>query len=222
MRKLAIAAFVALGGCNTTAETVRLQVKPQQEAVLRAGQSTVVSRQKNSTVAISPVTRQTALGTTAVLMVEITNTSARPISFRVADAAASQVIEGQGTRPLRVYTQAQLVVHDPAKAEATGAVTHMGGPYVPAVASGYWRKAPSSQNPVLVAALTEPAARSFSTLEALTATDHTLRPGETYIGDMFIEPLVGAAGTPKPFVIDMQVGQDRHLIEAVQAAAGAV
>ena len=89
MRKLGVVAlFAALTGCAIP-ETVAFRASnPQQQALMRDGQSALVSRQKNSLVLVQPASRKLQARGRPVFVVGINNLSGRPMDFRVGEVEA--------------------------------------------------------------------------------------------------------------------------------------
>ncbi len=99
-------AAAALSGCVTT-ETVQFRPKPDQQALMRDGQSALVSRRKNSIVLIRPAAREFRTGGRPVFVVGINNLSKGPLEFRVGDIQATQSINGEMAE-LKVITYEDL------------------------------------------------------------------------------------------------------------------
>src|SRR3954453_12944482 len=94
MRILAIVALGAmLTGCVTNNETVQFRTSnPQQQSMMRDGQSALVSRQKSSLVLVRPASRQLQTNGRPVFVVGINNLGKGPIDFRVAQVEANQSV----------------------------------------------------------------------------------------------------------------------------------
>src|ERR1700738_933973 len=106
----AFALAAMCSGCVTN-ESVRFQAKPQQEALIRDGNPTLVSRKKSSLVLIRPASRQFASGARPIYVVGIYNLSPAPVEFRVANIDATQVVNGEAPA-LKVITYEQLVTEE--------------------------------------------------------------------------------------------------------------
>jgi hypothetical protein len=107
MRVVCICVAVAmLSGCAST-ETVHFRPRPDQQALVRDGQSALVSRRKNSIVLIRPAAREFRTGARPVFVVGINNLSKGPLEFRVADIDATQSINGEVAQ-LKVITYEDL------------------------------------------------------------------------------------------------------------------
>src|SRR3954452_2155956 len=86
-----VALCAALGGCVATGETVSFRTSnPQQQSMMRDGQSALVSRQKSSLVLVRPASRQLQANGRPVFVVGINNLARQPIDFRVAQVEAVQ------------------------------------------------------------------------------------------------------------------------------------
>lgn len=111
---VAVAAAVACAtaGCVTDeTDVVRFQPKPQQQSIQQAGQTALVSKGKNSVVLLRPVAAQLAAGARPVFFVGIENRSRQPVDFKVANVSVAQGTGAQ-RRPLKVYTQAELLAEE--------------------------------------------------------------------------------------------------------------
>lgn len=102
---VAVAAFCA--ACSTS-EVVKFTPKAEQEAIVRDGQSALVSRKANSIVIARPATRKFTSGDRPVFALAIYNLSRAPIDFRVANIEAVQMLNGAPAR-LQVVPYEQLV-----------------------------------------------------------------------------------------------------------------
>ena len=102
---VAVAAFCA--ACSTS-EVVKFTPKAEQEAIVRDGQSVLVSRKANSIVIARPATRKFTSGDRPVFALAIYNLSRAPIDFRVANIEAVQMLNGAPAR-LQVVPYEQLV-----------------------------------------------------------------------------------------------------------------
>jgi len=109
MRILGIVALcAALGGC-VTAETVSFRASnPQQQAMMRAGQPALVSRQKSSLVLVRPADRQLQVNGRPVFVVGINNLAKQPVEFRVGQVEAVQHV-GASDFEMQVVTYEMLV-----------------------------------------------------------------------------------------------------------------
>src|SRR5262249_45344495 len=99
-------AAAMLCGCAST-ETVRFQPRADQQALVRDGQSALVSRRKNSIVLVRPAAREFRTGGRPVFVVGMNNLSKGPLDFRVGDIQATQSINGEVAQ-LKVITYEDL------------------------------------------------------------------------------------------------------------------
>src|SRR5215471_3275501 len=107
MRIISVCVAAAmLCGCVST-ETVRFQPKPDRQALMRGGQSALVSRRKNSIVLIRPAAREFRTGGRPVFVVGINNLSSGPLELRVGDILATQSVNGEVAQ-LKVITYEDL------------------------------------------------------------------------------------------------------------------
>src|SRR5215475_12669398 len=102
-------AAATLCGCAST-EIVRFQPKADQQALVRDGQSSLVSRRKNSIVLIRPAAREFRTGGRPVFVVGINNLSKGPLEFRVGDIQATQSVSGE-------LAQLQVITYEALKQE---------------------------------------------------------------------------------------------------------
>src|SRR5215510_4886298 len=98
--------FAMLSGYVTT-ETVHFRPRSDQQALVRDGQSALVSRRKNSIVLIRPAAREFRIGGRPVFVVGMNNLSKGPLDFRVGDIQATQSINGEVAQ-LKVITYEEL------------------------------------------------------------------------------------------------------------------
>jgi len=236
-------AAAMLCGCAST-ETVRFRPKPDQQALVRDGQSALVSRRKNSIVLIRPAAREFRTGGRPVFVVGINNLGKGPLEFRVADIEATQAINGEVAQ-LKVITFEELVQeernHQIASAilvglaaganaaaasragyyHSTGTVVGPRGVYSlnttgysPAAAAIAQSNA-NAQNEAMISATIERGQATLANLERSVMKDNTLLPGEWYGGQLHLQPLA-QSGEPKSYKIVLTVGADRHEIEIAQ------
>ena len=103
---VAVAAFLVQ--LALLSEVVKFTPKAEQEAIVRDGQSVLVSRKANSIVIARPATRKFTSGDRPVFALAIYNLSRAPIDFRVANIEAVQMLNGAPAR-LQVVPYEQLV-----------------------------------------------------------------------------------------------------------------
>lgn len=249
MRALWGMAFVLLCcGCAAT-ETVQFRPNAQQQALVRDGQSALVSRQKNSIVLIRPASREFRAGGRPVFVVGMNNLTAGPLEFRVSNVEATQIVNQQAAA-LKVLTYEQLVQEEKSRqvfaavltgvaAGANAAAAANAGHYssnstvyTPRGAyqvhtTGYSPTAAaiaqtnaSVQNEAMIAATIERGQANLIGLERGVVKDNTLLPGEWYGGQLHLQPLISESSSgPKTYHISLLVGGDRHEIDIVQSAA---
>ena len=76
------------------------------------------------------------------------------------------------------------------------------------------------QNEAMFAATVETGQRNMAMLEQSVIKDNTLMPGEWYGGQLHLAPPTDQAGGQKTYTIIITVGNDRHVVEVAQGAAG--
>jgi hypothetical protein len=246
MRVVCICVTAAmLCGCAST-ETVRFQPKPDQQALVRDGQSALVSRRKNSIVLIRPAAREFRTGGRPVFVVGMNNLSKGPLEFRVADIQATQSINGE-------VAQLQVITYDDLEQEernrqiasallvglaagANAAAASQGGYYnststvygprgaytvnttgYSPTAAAIAQSNASAQNEAMISATIERGQANLANLERSVMKDNTLLPGEWYGGQLHLQPLAQSSET-KSYKIVLMVGADRHEIEIEQAS----
>lgn len=77
----------------------------------------------------------------------------------------------------------------------------------------------SAQNEAMISATIEQGQQNLANLEQGVIKDNTMLPGEWYGGQVHLQPLASgdSGGSPKTYSISLLVGQDRHVINIVQA-----
>jgi hypothetical protein len=241
MRNLGMAALAAtmLTGCVTN-ETVSFRANnPNQQAIIRDGQSALVSRQKHSLVLVRPASRQVVSGGRPVFVVGINNLSAAPVNFLVSQVEASQMVGGQAFA-MQVITYEALVQEErnrqvamavlagvAAGANAYGAsragygsyTTPSGrhGTFYSPTAAMIAQNRAAAQNDAMISATIEQGQQNLAMLEQGVMKDNTLMPGEWYGGQLHLAPPVdGAGGASKNYVLTLLVGSERHVIDISQ------
>jgi hypothetical protein len=214
---VAAAAFCA--ACSSS-EVVRFQPKPDQQAIVRDGQSAIVSRKAASIVIARPATRKFSSRQRPVFALGIYNLSRAPIDFRVANVEAIQLLNGAPAR-LQVIPYEQLVSEEETRQtlrsigtglsvagnalstanagrgtyEATtytpsGRSYTTTGTYYDASAASAAQARASAENAALVADTIATGQRNLAFLERSAIKDNTLFPGEWYGGQLHIQPPV--------------------------------
>jgi hypothetical protein len=244
MRVLGIVALgAALSGCVTNNETVQFRTSnPQQQAMMRDGQPALVSRQKSSVVLIRPASRQLQANGRPVFVVGINNFGKTPVDFRVAEVEATQRV-GTSEYAMQVVTFEMLQQEEKNRQVAMAILTGVAGAanaysasragygsyttpngrtgtfYSPTAAAIAQNNA-AAQNEAMFAATIERGQQNMAQLEQTVIKDNTLMPGEWYGGQLHLAPPTDQSGAQKVYSIVIMVGNDRHVIEVAQGAAG--
>jgi hypothetical protein len=243
----AAALAMLLAGCMT-GERVRFQAHGKQEALIRDGQSALVSRGRNSIILIRPARREFARNARPVFVVGIYNQARGPLNFRVADVSVIQTVGGQDVT-LQVIPYEKLVQEERTRQVVAGMLVGAaaGANAMAAANSGYSdvrttfhtprgtftanstvyspsaaavaRATAASQNEALISATIEQGQTNLAHLERAVIKDNTLLPGEWYGGQLHIAPLVASSSEPKMYTIALTVGSDRHELQVLQDAA---
>ena len=236
-------AAAMLSGCVTT-ETVQFRPKSDQQALVRDGQSALVSRRKNSIVLIRPAAREFRVGGRPVFVVGINNLSKGPLEFRVSDIQATQLLNGELAQ-LKVITYEELAQEERNRQIASALLVGLaaGANAVAASQAGYYNSTSTvygprgaytvnttgyspaaaaiaqsnaaAQNETMIAATIEQGQANLANLERSVMKDNTLLPGEWYGGQLHLQPLA-QSGEAKSYKIVLMVGADRHEIEVSQ------
>lgn len=247
MRGVVICALAALVASCASTETVQFKAGAGQQALVRDGQSALVSQQKNSIVLIRPATRQFRTGGRPVFVVGIYNKTQAPLNFRVADVQVTQMINNE-VAALKVITYEQLVSEERTRQTiaAIGVGLAAAGNSISASQAGRYNSSSTvftprgayqvettgynptaaaiaqsnatTENAAMINATVERGQANMAALERGVIKDNTLLPGEWYGGQLHVQPLVSNSASPrKMYSITLQVGPDRHAIEIEQA-----
>lgn len=247
MRFLIGCALCALVAGCATSESVQFRPKLQQQAMVRDGQPALVSRAKSSIVMVRPASRQFQSGGRPVYVVAMTNLSAAPIDFAVANVQVTQLVKGSEV-PLRVVTFEELVTEErnrqvaaailgglAAGANAYSAsragyysssstvTTPRGGMYrvettgFSPTANAIAQSNAAAQNEAMIGSIIERGQQNMAALENGIIKDNTLMPGEWYGGKLVLQPLSSEGDGPKNYTIALMVGSERHEIDISQA-----
>ena len=214
MRIIVVVALATLtAGCITTSggDTVNFQPKTNQDTMLRDGDTIITSRAKNSVVTVRAATH--LVSGRPAFIVGIQNVSKTRLDFRVSEATAGQIVGGT-THPVKVYTYDEMVVQEKNEGLGRSLVASVLG----VSANGQNGLVLDSGNGEAAAAAQEANQKNMDELEQLALKDHTLLPGESYAGKLFLEPPANAEG-PKNYYFDLKVGPDVHEFQVVQAPA---
>ena len=243
MRNLGLAALAALTltGC-VTSETVSFKATGGgQQAIMRDGQPALVSRQKNSLVLVRPASREIKSGGRPVFVVGINNISPNPVNFMASQVEATQMV-AQQANPMQVITYEALVQEErnaqigrailvglASGANAYGAsqagygtyTTPRGrtGTFYSPTAAAIAQNRAAYQNDAMISATIEQGQANLANLEQAVIKDNTLMPGEWYGGQLHLAPPADSPSGAKTYVISLQVGNDRHVIDVSQGPA---
>jgi hypothetical protein len=179
--------------------------------MLRDGDTIITSRAKNSIVTVRPATHLVA--GRPVFIVGIQNISRARLDFRVSEATAGQMVDGS-TNPLKVYTYDEIVVQEKNEGAGRSLVASVLG----VSANGDNGLTLDTGNGEALAAAQETNKKNMEDLEQLALKDHTLLPGESYAGKLYLQQPADTKG-PKNYFFDLKVGPDRHEFQVVQAPA---
>ena len=208
-------------------ETVRFAAKPHQQAILRDGQSALISQKDNSIVMIRPAKRRFATGDRPVFVVGVRNLSDKPLDFYVRDIAVTQVA-GADSVPMKVFSYDELVEEEQTRQVVTalligaaagantalasragyrtrtttentpsGSRTSRSTSYSPSRAVAAQRRALRQGGRMVDAAIRD-GDRNLAALEREVIKDNTLLPGEWYGGTLHVQPPAEAADTTAP------------------------
>lgn len=217
--------------CGPT-ERVSFNAGPQQQAVVRDGRNTIMSKKRNSTVVISPASRELASGTRPVFVVGIQNNGKTPQDFRVTNVSAMQLQAGTPSRPMAVVPYEKLVSEERTRqvVGAVLAVAAAGANSYAAQSASYTRSGRYSplagaingaradaQNAELIGATVANGELNLAALEQNVIKDNTVMPAEWVGGQLHIEPPASDVAGPKTYVITVPVGEEVHEITVTQA-----
>jgi hypothetical protein len=201
-----------------------------------------VSRQKSSLVLVRPAARQLQANGRPVFVVGINNLGKQPVDFRVGQVEAVQHV-GASDYSIQVVTFEMLAQEEKNRQVATAILAGVAGAanaysasqagyghyttpngrsgtfYSPTAAVMAQNNA-AVQNEAMFAATVETGQRNMAMLEQSVIKDNTLMPGEWYGGQLHLAPPTDQAGGQKTYTIIITVGNDRHVVEVAQGAAG--
>jgi hypothetical protein len=220
-----VASALACSAC--VHETVQFQARPHQQAIVRDGQSALISQQQNSVVMIRPAQRRLAGGERPVFVVGVRNLTGKPLNFSVRDIAVTQVT-GAESVAMKVFSYDELVEEEQTRQVVTALLIGAAAGANTALASraGYRTRtttenAPSgtrvyqstSFSPSRAATAQRSALRlggrmvdaairegdsNLKALEREVIKDNTLLPGEWYGGTLHVQPPAEAADAATP------------------------
>lgn len=219
MHKFGVIGFAGLllVGCVTSStDVVRFVPSPQQQMMMRDGQSVIVSRSQNSIVTLRPATRSVQNGR-PVFVVNIQNLSKKQLEFRVANVSAQQIMADE-TRDLKVFSYEELVQEEKsAQVGRVVAVAMVAGLNSYTAGNHYWRQANArEENAELAANVSAAHEKNLAALEELAIKDDTVLPGETYGGRLVIQGPDGGDRSTKTYSLTIVVGSDVHRIRVSQ------
>lgn len=216
MAAAAVFCSTALSGCVTNSDVVRFNAQsPSQEALIRDGESVIISRSKNSIVTVRPAMRQ--VSERPIFIVTIQNTSKKPLNFFVSKIQAAQIIDGE-ERDLKVYSYEELAQEE--RNAQVGRAILVGvaaGANSYSAGNRYWRQQNANmQNAEMAAGVAHVGARNLAALEAMVIKDDSVLPAETYGGRLVIQgPATGEAPL-KAYTLTIPLGADTHRIQVSQ------
>lgn len=244
LRILTVGLTLSVAGCVTN-DTVSYRASPAQENVIRDGVPGLVSRQPKSVVMLRPSGRGVVPGQRPVYVVAVQNLSVRPVDLRVADIRVVQTKQGQFARALPVKTYEQLAKEEKTRQVigAIGVGLGAAGSAMQASNAGYGTAtthtpygtyqtsyySPAAQQIAIANANAENARNAavfahraeanMAALEANVLKDNTVMPGEWIGGTVTFEAprKEYAEGKAKTYSIAVKIGDETHVIEAVQA-----
>lgn len=218
---LALMLAVMCGACVTSTETVSFKARPAQEAMVRDGVASIISRQKASEVTVRPALREVPIGGRPIFFVQIRNLSKGPINFVVRNVQVEQIADGAEYKDLHVYSYEELNAEEHnAQVNRAILVGMASGLNSYSAGRSYWRQANAAdQNAQLAAQTAANGQANLAALESTTLKDNTIMPGEVVAGQLQMDAPEDQAGR-KDYVIRISIGPDRHEIFVSQARAG--
>lgn len=233
-----------LAGCVTN-DVVSFNPSSTQQPIVRDGVGSLVSHQPNSTVMMRPAGRGVAPGERPVYVIAVQNRSAKPVNLHVADIQVVQTKQGRWARALPIKTYEQLLQEEQTR-QVIGAIavglgaaansysasqagygsvtthtpygTYRSTYYSPAAQQVALANA-SIQNSHNISAFADRAEANMAALETEVLKDNTVMPGEWIGGTVTFEAprKEHAEGAVKTYSIAVKVGEETHVIEAIQA-----
>ncbi len=104
---LVLMTLMIVSGCAST-EKMSFQATSDQNAIMRDGKPSLISKKKNSILIVTPASRDIDPGVRPVFVLAMYNLSTSPLDFRVADVSVSQKLAEQLV-PLPVVSYEELV-----------------------------------------------------------------------------------------------------------------
>ena len=94
------------------------------------------------------------------------------------------------------------------------------GTYYSPTANAIAQNRAAAQNEAMISATIERGQANMAMLEQSVIKDNTLMPGEWYGGQLHLAPPVdGSSSASKNYVLTLQVGNDRHVVDVSQGPA---
>lgn len=235
MRAVMLAvSMAALAGACVPREQVSFNAGPQQQAIMRDGQQSIVSRKKGSTVIVRLASRGVARGGRPVFVMAIQNNGKTPSDFRVATVSAVQLQNGASLRAIPVVPYEKLVSEEQTRQvvaalvvgvaaagnsiNAQNASYYGNGRYSPIAGALNGARA-DAQNAAMVEDTVAQGQVNMVALEKNVLKDNTVMPSEWVGGQLHLEPPQSEGQGIKTYVISVPVGDDIHEITVSQGGA---
>ena len=243
-----LAATLALLGCVTT-EKAYFKPTAGQEAIVRDGNSAIVSKKPRSIVMVRPAQREMSPGGRPVYVIAAYNDGPNSTLLSVSGITVEQMANGQPIGELKVFTYEDLVREEQARqvmaailvgvaAGANSAAASNAGYYnsqstvytprgtATVYTSGYSpaaasiaRNTASYENAAMTSAVIERGQQNMATLENQVLKDNTIMPGEWVGGQVHIAPPANNEAG-KEYRMTVVVGSDVHQIDVAQKPSG--
>lgn len=226
----------ALAGACVPKEQVSFNAGPQQQAIIRDGQQSIVSKKKNSTVIVRLASRGVARGGRPVFVLAIQNNGKVPSDFRVTSVSAVQLENGTPSRQIAVVPYEKLVSEEQTRQvvaalavglaaagnniSAQNASRYGNGNYSPIAGAINGARA-DAQNAAMIQDTAAQGQINMVALERNVLKDNTVMPTEWVGGQLHLEPPQSEGQGPKTYVISVPVGDDIHEITVSQGGAAA-
>ena len=237
---------IAVAGCARM-ETAHFAARAGQDALVRDGQPTIISRRPESIVMLKPATRQFQAGSRPTYVMAMYNSGRGPLQFSLGNVSVVQVAGGEN-RTLKIYSYEELASEERTRQaiQALGAGMAAAGRSMSAANAGYYnttatvygprgvsnvnvngydptaaaiaQSTAAAQNEAMMTNVIETGQRNMAALERTILKDNTLLPGEWYGGLMQFAPPVGNAS--KTLEMTIQVGSDVHQITVAHEPLG--
>lgn len=233
---------LCLVGCAS--QTIQLSAAPGQEAIVRDGLPSLISKKKNL-VMLRPNTRLLKGNARPAFTVAVRNSGSKPETLLETGITARQTVEGKQTA-LRVFHYQELVQEEQTRqtVQAIGAVlsgtaramnaanagyvnttgsVNMNGSYGTYTATTYdplraqiAQDVASAQTREDFAAIQAQGEQNLAALEHTILKDNTVMPGEWIGGTIVLEPPAYSGSAPKSYVITVDFGGEQHEFQVAQ------